>query len=285
MRHAILGAGGIGGLLGAALARAGAQVVLLMREETLASYSGSVSVESVVLGDFTVDVAAAPRLEGDVDVLWVTTKAPHLESALALAAPEQVADATVVPLLNGIDHVALLRARYRNVVAAAIRVASERLADGRIRQSSPFLRVDLAGADTIAAELRSAGIDARLQEDELSLLWEKLAFLAPLALATAALDTSLGGVRGDVRYRGCQQEALAVARAESARLDEHALHELAANAPDEMRSSLQRDVAAGRPNELDAIAGPVLRGGRRHGIPVPNTDQLARLVAARIEEN
>jgi|SRR5581483_6171259 len=285
MRHAILGAGGIGGLLSAALARAGAQVILLMREETLASYTGSVSVESVVLGDFTVDVAAAPRLDGVVDVLWVTTKAPQLESGLGLAAPEQVGDATVVPLLNGVDHVSLLRTRYRSVVPGAIRVASERLADGRIRQSSPFLRVDLAGAPAIAAELRSAGIDARSQEDELSLLWEKLAFLAPLALATAALDATLGGVRGDGRYRGCQQEAIAVGRAEGARLDEHALYELAANAPDEMRSSLQRDVAARRPNELEAIAGPIQRGGRRHSIPVPNTEQLARLVAARAEEN
>jgi 2-dehydropantoate 2-reductase len=285
MRHAILGAGGIGGLLGAALARAGAQVVLLMREETRASYTGSVSVESVVLGDFTVDVAAAPRLDGVVDVLWVTTKAPQLESGLGLAAPEQVGDAIVVPLLNGVDHVSLLRTRYRSVVPGAIRVASERLADGRIRQSSPFLRVDLAGAPTIATELRSAGIDAGSQEDELSLLWEKLAFLAPLALATAALDAPLGGVRGEGRYRGCQQEAIAVGRAEGARLDEYALYELAANAPDGMRSSLQRDVAAGRPNELEAIAGPIQRGGRRHGIPVPNTEQLARLVAARAEEN
>jgi len=284
MRHAILGAGGIGGLVGAALARSGAQVVLLMRAETLAQYEGSVSVDSVVLGDFTVDIPGAPRLDADVDVLWVTTKAPQLESALALAAPEQLGEATIVPLLNGIDHISLLRARYSNVAPAAIRVESERLADGRIRQSSPFLRVDLSGAQTIAAELRSAGIDVRSHEDELSLLWEKLAFLAPLALATAALDTPLGGVRGDGRYRGCQREAIAVAGAEGARLDEHALYELAANAPDGMRSSLQRDVAAGRPNELDAIAGPIERGGR-HRIPVPNTEQLARLVVARTEEN
>jgi 2-dehydropantoate 2-reductase len=52
-----------------------------------------------------------------------------------------------------------------------------------------------------------------------------------------------------------------------------------------MSSSLQRDVAAGRPNELDGIGGPIHRGGRRHGIPVPNTEQLARLVATRTEQN
>jgi 2-dehydropantoate 2-reductase len=78
LRHAILGAGGIGGLLAAALARAGARVVLLMRPETLAHYEGRLFVESAVLGDFEVDVPAVSGLDGDVDVIWVTTKATQL---------------------------------------------------------------------------------------------------------------------------------------------------------------------------------------------------------------
>ena len=281
MRHAILGTGGIGGLLGGALARAGAGVVLLMRPETLARYGGRLAVESAVLGDFEVEVPAAPGLDRDIDALWVTTKAMQLEPALALAPPERVSGAVVIPLLNGVDHLALLRARYPNVVAGAIRVESERLAPARIRQSSPFLRVELAGAEPLAAELRAAGIDCRVRDDHLSLLWDKLAFLAPVALATTALDAPLGAVRHDERYRRCQNEVLAVARAEGARVDEKALGALQEAAPDEMRSSMQKDVAAGRRPELDAIAGPILRGGRRHGIPVPATDELARLVGDR----
>lgn len=283
MRHAMLGAGGIGGLLGAALARTGSDVVLLMRPETLARYSGRLAVESAVLGDFEVDVPAAPGLDRDVDALWVTTKAMQLEPSLALAPPERIGGAVVIPLLNGVDHVALLRARYRNVVAGAIRVESERLAPSRIRQSSPFLRVELAGAEPVAADLQAAGIDCRVRTDELSLLWDKLAFLAPVALATTALDAPLGAVRDDERYRRCRDEVLAVARAEGAVVDEQALRALQEAAPAEMRSSMQKDVAAGRQPELDAIAGPILRGGRRHGIPVPNTDELVRLVAARAD--
>jgi 2-dehydropantoate 2-reductase len=278
LRHAILGAGGIGGLLGAALARAGASVTLLMRPDTLAHYQGRLCVESVVLGDFEVELPAAPALEADVDVVWVTTKATQLEPALALAPPARVGSASVVPLLNGVDHIALLRARYPSVIAGAIRVESERLSPTRIRQSSPFLRLELAGGEPIAAELGRAGVDCRVRDDEVSLLWEKLAFLAPIALATTALDAPLGVVRDDERYRGCQDEAIAVARAEGARLDERALRELAATAPAETRSSMQKDVAAGRAPELDAIAGPIQRGGRRHRMPVPNTDELARLV-------
>jgi 2-dehydropantoate 2-reductase len=281
MRHAILGAGAIGGLIGAALARAGADVVLLMRPETLEGYSGELVVESAVLGNFVVEVPALPRLDRDVDVLWVTTKATMLDSALELAPPAQVAGAVVIPLLNGVDHVGVLRDRYANVVPGAIRAESERVASGHIRHRFEFLRVDLAGADTVVGELQEAGVDARLQSDEVSLLWTKLAFLAPTALATTALDGPLGAVRDDERYDGCQNEVLAVGRAVGAQIDEAALRALAQRAPADMRSSMQKDVSAGRAPELDAIAGPILRGGSRHGIAVPYTEELARLVAAR----
>ncbi len=70
-------------------------------------------------------------------------------------------------------------------------------------------------------------------------------------------------------------------QAEGARVDAKALRALEDGAPDAMQSSMQRDVAAGRPPELDAIAGPILRGGSRHGIPVPATAELARLVEVR----
>jgi 2-dehydropantoate 2-reductase len=285
MRHAILGAGGVGGLLGATLARAGSEVVLLMRPETFGRYGGRLSVESARLGDFEVDVPAATGLAVDIDVLWVTTKATQLEAALRLAPLDRVGSATVVPLLNGVDHVAMLRTHYPNVVAGAIRVESERLSPSQIRHNLRFFRVDLAGGEPIAAELRSAGIDCHVHDDELSMLWEKLSLLGPIALATTALDGPLGAVREDERYVGCREEAFAVARAEGARLDDEALRRLVATVPDEMRSSMQKDVEARRAPELDAIAGPIQRGGRRHGVPVPNTDELVHLVRLKTQDS
>ena len=138
MRHAVLGAGGVGGLVGGALARAGAEVVLLLRAETLAVHPPRLRVESAALGDFEVDVATAPALDREVDVLWVTPKAPQLEAALELAPPEGVGEAVVVPLMNGVDHVALLRARYERLLAGAIYVESERVGPGLVRQPTPF---------------------------------------------------------------------------------------------------------------------------------------------------
>jgi 2-dehydropantoate 2-reductase len=189
MRHAVLGAGGVGAFLGAALARAGRDVLLLMREKSLARYGGVVHVESVLLSDFEAEVPAAPTLDGSVDVVWVTTKATHLADALERVPEDAAEDAVVVPLLNGLDHVELLRRRIGrpNVLPASITVESERVEPGRVRQLSPFASVRLSpapGAEDLRQELVDAGISASLGESEASVLWGKLALLAPIALTT-----------------------------------------------------------------------------------------------------
>jgi 2-dehydropantoate 2-reductase len=290
MRHAVLGAGGVGGLLSAALSRAGFEVVALVRPESLAGYDPCIQVESQVLGDFEAVVPATARLDRDVDVLWVTPKATALAAAMDLAPPEVVKGAVVIPLMNGIDHLGPLRARYELVLAGTLRVASERQTSGRIVQRSPFVRIDLAKSDlantdlvagAVAEDVTAAGIECHVGLDEVSLLWRKLVFLAPLALATTAADAALGGVRDEPAYLQAQAEALAVAAAEGAQIDLESLRALRSAAPDTMRSSMQHDVAAGRPPELDAIAGPVQRAGRAHGIPTPATDDLAARVRAR----
>ncbi len=282
MKHAILGAGGIGGFLAGALAHSGNEVVLLLRPGTLAHYGGQIAVESTVLGNFAVEVPAVSILDSHVDVLWVTTKATGLEASLELAPADRVGTAAVIPLLNGIDHVALLRKRYSNVKAAAIRVESERVTPGLFRQRSPFVRVELVGAESVQAELRAAGIECHGREDDLSLLWDKLAFLAPIALTTAAGDVSLGAARQDARFSRCRDEAILVARAEGAHLDEETLRTLHASAPAEMRSSMQKDIAADREPELDAIAGPILRVGSAHGIPTDATSALVEDIRMRL---
>jgi 2-dehydropantoate 2-reductase len=289
MRHAILGAGGVGGFIGGALARAGQEVVLLLRPEAVAKHPATLRVESVRLGDFEVEVSTTSMLDREVDVLWVTPKAPQLASALELAPAERVGEAIVVPLLNGVDHVALLRERYEHVLPAAIWVESERPKPGLIREKTELGRVDLApGArrDEIAAELRAAGLDVSEAPDEATLLWGKLAVLAPLALATTALGAPVGAVQSDPewlrRLLECHDEAVRVALGESAALDPEQLRRIFDYPHGELRTSMQKDFDAGRSLELDAIAGPIVRGGQRHGIPTSTTKELVRLVEARL---
>lgn len=253
-----------------------------MRAETFARYPGGLRVDSRVLGEFVVEVPATSELDRDVDVLWVTVKAAGLSEALSLAPAERVGGALVIPVMNGVDHVTALRAHYKAVVAGAMRVESARLADWVIKQSSPFIRVDLVGAEAVAADVRSAGLDCRVCDDEASLLWQKLVFLAPFALATTAADAPLGSVRHDAMYAQAQREALAVAQAMGADIDVVALETLVSSAADTMRSSMQRDVELGNPPEIDAIAGPILRGAHDHGLDATATSALVDQVLARV---
>lgn len=286
MRHAVLGVGAVGGLVAGALARAGDDVVLLIREGGLTSYPKRLAVSSTVLGSFEVPAHAVSTLDSPVDVLWVATKAMHLAQAVKLAPAAIVAEATVIPLLNGVDHVAALRARYRRVLPAAIRVEAEKAAPATIVHRSPFVRIDLVEgdrADAIAEHVRAAGIECNLRADEAVVLWEKLAFLAPLALTTTALNAPVGDVRADPIWRRrleqVQREVVAAACAAGASLDEPALESAQAGLPDAMRSSMQKDLAAGRPLELEAIAGPIIRAAGRHGLEVPITRELVQVIA------
>ncbi len=132
MRHAILGAGGVGGLIGVALATAGESVTLVVRPGTMKDYPAEVSLQNSA-GTFRAHVECAESVAQAYDVLWIAVKATQLEAALRSVAvkPEEIG--AVVPLLNGIDHVALLRARFGHdrVVPAAIRVEVERVAPGK----------------------------------------------------------------------------------------------------------------------------------------------------------
>ena len=144
MRVAVLGPGGVGGLVAGALDHAGTAVVVVARESTAAAIAEEgLRVSSVTLGDFLVRPRVLTRLDEPVDALIVATKASGLAPALErIAAPPGL----VLPLLNGLDHIALMRERVApgSVIAGAIRVEADLPAPGRIVHTSPFLLVQIA---------------------------------------------------------------------------------------------------------------------------------------------
>jgi 2-dehydropantoate 2-reductase len=289
MRHAILGAGGVGGTMGACLAKIGDSVTLVVRPEKLPNDPKQLHFESP-FGKFDVDVAVAADVPA-VDVLWITVKATQLESALK-AVKSAEATKAIVPLLNGIDHVQLLRSKYGSgrVIPATIAGEMERLAPGHFVHRSPFLRLNVASSGhallkNTLDQLQRIGFSCKFIDDEPTLLWGKLVFLAPFALSTTAAGKPIGEIASDPQLRSlaeaCVREACAVARAEGAKVDAESILAWVKTAPPNMRSSMQKDVDRGNPPELDAIAGPILRGAQRHGIEVPATKKLVAAVEQR----
>jgi 2-dehydropantoate 2-reductase len=296
MRVAVLGPGGVGGLLAGLLDRAGTEVLVLARDSTAAVIADQgVHVESVTFGDFVTHPPAAARLGEPVDALIVATKAAGLMPALERI---QAQPTVVLPLLNGLDHIALLRERFApdSVLAGSIRVEADRPQPGRVVHTSPFLLVDMASASAdasvhttmhaLADALSQSGVPVRVLDSEAQVMWSKLVRLNALACTTSAYDKLLGEIRSTPALRAdlvaAIEEGCAVGKAEGA-TDVEAATAIAelelAHAT--LGSSMQRDIAAGREPELDAIPGSVLRAAARHGIACPTIERLVAMIAER----
>ncbi|MEU9796241.1 2-dehydropantoate 2-reductase [Streptomyces sparsogenes] len=282
---AVLGPGGVGGLIGALLARDGHRVICLAGEATAAALSqGGLRVESAQYGAFTAAVEADTRLREAVDAVFVTVKQTSLDEALDRVPAPALGNAVVIPLLNGLDHLGLLRDRYPSaeVVAGTIRVEATRTAPGRINHTSPFANLELgAPLDEFAKQLRHAGLGVTLRSDETAMLWDKLAFLAPLALLTTRHRADVGTIRSDRRPEllTVLDEITAVAQAAGAPVTTETVLSFFDRVPDTMKSSMQRDAEAGRPLEVDAIGGAILRAGAAHHVETPVTARLVAEVA------
>ncbi len=294
MTIAILGPGGVGGLLAGALERAGTPVVIVARESTAAVISErGLRVESATLGGFVAHPRALSSLTEPVDALIVATKASGLRAALERV---EAQPKLVLPLLNGLDHMAVLRARFSgdSVLAGTIRVEADRPAPGVVVHTSPFLLVDMACHAqavrpqmlALAEALKAAEIPVRVLDSEAQVMWSKLVRLNALACVTSAYDKLLGEIRATPELRAdlvaAIEEGCAVGRAEGAQdVDPATAIAELEMAHDTLGSSMQRDIAAGRVPELDAIPGSVLRAGARHRIQCPTIERLVGVIAAR----
>jgi 2-dehydropantoate 2-reductase len=295
MQHAILGPGGVGGLIAASLAKTGADVTLVLRPEAVAHYPDTLRLESP-FGPFSGKVNRTTTVSR-VDVLWIAVKATQLDSALA-SVPDGSLATAIIPLLNGIDHVAMLRSRYGSarIVPATIGVESERIAPGHIVHRSPFARLNVSSSGRALLQntldnLQRLGFTCQFVDNEQTLLWGKLVFLAPLALASTAAEKTTGEMAADANWQtqieACVREVAAAARADGATVDEEQVLSLIRSLPGNTRSSMQKDVARGNPPELDAIAGPILRTAALHHLDTPVTRRLVTEIERKIgrEEN
>ena len=145
-------------------------------------------------------------------------------------------------------------------------------------QTTPAPVVTVASADGAAELLRAAGFEVRVGESERAVLWAKLARLAPLAAATAVTQRSLGELRADPHWRttlaAAVEEACAVAAADGVDLNPAAQWEILDTMPASVTTSTARDAANGRPTELDAIMGAVVRAAKRLDVPAPTLERL-----------
>ncbi|MFG6179553.1 2-dehydropantoate 2-reductase [Halomonas sp. THAF12] len=290
MRLAIMGSGGVGGYFGARLAEAGEDVTFIARGEHLATIRRSGLHVSSPEGDLVLeDVSATddPGEIGVVDAVIVAVKAWQVPTAAETIRPLVGPDTLVLPLENGVEAADQLSEVLGEapVLDGLCGILAWREAPGHIRHAgvSPFIRfgtrlpAQRPGAERLKAVFdRAIGVAAELPEDIEAAVWSKFLFIcamsgigsltrAPLGVTRRLPETRrlivqiLGEIEAVARARGVALPSDAVARA----------MDFIDAMPATSTASMQRDIVAGRPSELEAQNGAVVRLGQSVNVATP----------------
>jgi len=289
MRIVVYGAGGAGGHFGARLARAGEDVTFVARGAHLeAIRTDGLAVETPD-GEIRIHPARATSDPGAVagaDAVLLGVKTWQVEEAGRVMAPALGGETYVVPLQNGVEAASQLARTVGEgrVVGGLCATFSFVVAPGRIRSLGAFHSVrfgELSGrpserTDRLLSAFDRAGVRATIPPDIHLALWEKFLFVVPFGSVGAFRNAPIGETRSDPETRAMlergMREILAVARARGVALPDEAVP-AAMGFIDSLdpkgTASLQRDLAEGRPSELEAWTGAVVRLGREAGVPTP----------------
>jgi 2-dehydropantoate 2-reductase len=294
MRIAVIGAGAVGGYFGGKLASNGNDVVFISRGKTLeALRSGPLRVESIH-GDFEVNLRATdnPEEVGPVDAVLVAVKSWQVPETAAAIQRMSDRDSVVVPLQNGVEAPAQLAAILggERVAGGLCRISAKAIAPAHIRhlwakpsvdfgEIVPLIRRDRL--EQLRDAFAAAGVRCEIPADIAAAMWEKFLFITPWGSLGAATRLPVEPLRTVPESRARLVQALHevadIARVRGINLGGDSVKKVLAildGLPGDTTSSMQRDIMAGRPSELEAQTGAVVRFGRMAGVATPVHDSV-----------
>src|ERR1700752_2699227 len=288
MRIVIFGTGGVGGYFGGRLAQAGEDVTFIARGEHLrAIKANGLKVDSPQC-DFVIHPAKATgdvNEVGTTDLVILGVKAWQVPEAARAIKPIAGSKTTVVPMQNGVDAVAQLVAELGadNVIGGLCRIVSFVVDPGHIRHAGFAPTIIIGELDNRHSEriakieevFRHAGLDTTIAADIQVALWTKFLFIASFSGVGALANAPAGVVRSDPKWRAlilsAMEEIYALAHARGVKLPPDSVEKVMAavdGLPEDATSSMQRDIAAGKPSELESQNGAVVRMARESGVAV-----------------
>lgn len=290
MRFAIFGTGGVGGYFGGRLAQAGQDVRFIARGRHLARMKESGLRVDSIGGDFVimpVDATDSPQSIGAVDCVILAVKAWQLGEAIELMKPLIGERTAILPLMNGIEHIDLLTAAFgiEHILGGLCRISSFLAGAGHITHvgMKPFISFgeldnSKSGRVKELQEIFSLleGIDVDVPTDIHVAMWEKFIFICSTSGLGAVTRQPMGVFRSLAESRAMLESAIRevddVGRAKGVALPGGLFETLMKRIdglPADMVASMQKDIMEGRPSELDAQTGAVIRMGRVLGVPTP----------------
>lgn len=288
MRFLVLGAGAIGGYFGGRLAEGGADVTFLVRPRRAQRLAERGLVVRSALGDIErpVKTVLADQVTEPFDTVLLSSKAYDLDSAMAAIAPAMGRDSVVLPLLNGLNHLDALRARFgaARVLGGACYIGATLDASGEVRHGGEMQALtfgEIAGGrsarcDAILAAFTPTKVKASISDDIIQTMWEKFVMLAALAAATTITRAVIGEILEAPSGEAFMMESLAecqkVAAAEGHAASDKwlaSVRKMLTARGSQFTASMMRDLVGGGPTEGEHIIGDLVRRAAAHGIAVP----------------
>jgi len=297
MKIAVMGAGSIGGYFGGMLAQGGHQVTLIAR----GAHGQAIEAHGLKIitddREFTVRCATSddPNSVGPVDLVLLTVKTYHNPQAVPAMLPLIDEDTSVLCLQNGIDSYQAVASAVglEKVLPGAAYIEASLSAPGVVRQSGQVVRIvfgELDGSESqrgrlILQALEQSGIPAQFTQDIQQTLWTKFLFIATMAGVTTLSRETMAQLLPRPEWRqviiDCMREIEAVARALEVNLAEDVVSSTLSyieGSLEQMHASMHADVLAGRPLELEALNGAVVRAGLTAQVPTPVNNLIYAMV-------
>ena len=289
MRIAIVGAGGVGGGFGAALAHAGADVSFIARGAHLAAMQkDGLRIESVRGNTHLKPTTATddPKKVGPVDYVIFCVKLWDVESAGEMIRPLIGQDTAVIPLQNGVcapERLVPILGKD-HVMGGVAQISATIGAPGLIKQTGTFMRMlfgELDGkkrerGEKLAAMCDKAGFESLHSDQILTELWMKFILLATNASVMATIRQPIGKIRDDADIMGMMrigyQETVAVGRARGVAIPSDAVDRTVGTSmglPPALLPSMAVDLMRGNRIELPWLSGKVVELGKQLGVPTP----------------
>jgi len=301
MRIVIFGTGGVGGYFGGRLAQAGEDVTFVARGEHLRAIKANGLQVDSTSGDFTINPAKATddvKDVGDAELVVLGVKAWQVPDAARAIKPIVGTNTTVLPLQNGVDAVQQLVDELGgdNVVGGLCKIVSFVVGPGHIRHAGFTPSIVIGERNnrrtdrivTIAETFNRAGLETTIATDIQVALWMKFLFIASFSGVGAVVDAPAGVIRSNPKWRAqvisAMEEIYALAHARGVKLPADAITTVMAavdGLPVDATSSMQRDIAAGKPSELESQNGAVVRMAHESGVDVPTHEQIYEILIAK----
>lgn len=289
MRVAIFGAGAIGAYFGGRLAESAHDVVFVARGDQLRALREDGLTLRTRDGERripTLQVDDDPRNLGTVDAVLLGVKAWQVPDAARSLGPLLAPETCVLPLQNGVDAPGILTGIIgdRPVLGGTCKIICKLARPGVVEHLGVEPTIAMGELDNrssrrtrrLAELLNSAGIRAEIPDDIHRVVWEKFLFISAVSGVGAVTRASVGTMRTVPETRELLRRAMdeveRVARADGVALAEDIVDRTMAfldGLPPDSSASMQRDIVAGRPSELEYQNGAVVRLGRERGVPTP----------------